>query len=239
MIRMRPGAVTLMIGVALVAWGCSATLHPALGVAVIPGMGEGAAAESAGVRIIARAQAWRGHPADLRGVVTPILVTIQNNSSRPLRVSPASFALAGDGRTYAALPPFEITGSVSEPAGYAAVPWYGFGPPYLPPYHYRPWPYPFRRWPYDHPGWSAFPEVLDPWYYDRYYPVYREVPLPTGDMVQKALPEGVVEPGSSVSGFLYFEDIGRARGGVTFTADITDARTGERVTTIRIPFVAG
>lgn len=236
--KTHAGVLTVMIAVALVASGCSATLHPAPGVPIVPGVGEGAAAEAADVRIIARAQAWRGYPADLRGVVTPILVTIQNNSLRPVRVSYANFALEGNGRPYAALPPFEITGSISEPAGYAAVPWYGFGAPYLPPYHYRPWPYPSRRWPYDHPGWLAFPEVLDPWYYDRYYPVYREVPLPTGDMVQKALPEGVVEPGSSVSGFLYFEDIGCAKGGVTFTASIVDARTGERVTTIRIPFVA-
>jgi hypothetical protein len=60
--------------------------------------------------------------------------------------------------------------------------------------------------------------------------------LPTADMIHKALPEGVLEPGGKVTGFLYFEDVKTDKNDkATFTTDLVNAATGEPVASIRIP----
>jgi hypothetical protein len=56
-------------------------------------------------------------------------------------------------------------------------------------------------------------------------------------MLQRALPEGVVEPGGRVGGFLYFQRL-EGPGPFTFSVDLVDAKTGERLGVITIPFVA-
>jgi hypothetical protein len=55
-------------------------------------------------------------------------------------------------------------------------------------------------------------------------------------MIVKALPEGVLEPGGRVTGFVYFEeveDVPRVR----FVAQLVNASTGARFGTLTIPFV--
>jgi len=107
---------------------------------------------------------------------------------------------------FAALPPFEMIRTVTEPVGYASMPMEGFWvAPYLSAYY--AWSPPFGGPFYD-----------DHWYYD--------------------LPEGVVQPGGRVSGFLYFEPVRRVKQ-ADFMAHLVDADTGDHVATIRIPFVAG
>ena len=217
-------SASLVLVVTVLGAACATTLEPAPRAVSVSGIGKGAVAEEAGVQITVRAQAWRGDPPDLRGVLTPLLTTIDNRTARPLRIRYDQFTLEGaDGRTFAALPPFEITTAVSEPVAYAAAPLGGFHvAPYLSPY--------YRSWPAFHG-----PFVHD-WYYSRYQPVFQRIELPTGDMVQKALPEGVVEPGGRVSGFLYFEEV-RDVERASFAAQLVDAGTGQRFGTIRIPFV--
>ena len=66
--------------------------------------------------------------------------------------------------------------------------------------------------------------------------MFRRFQLPTGDMVQKALPEGVLEAGGRVTGFLYFEDIDVGKDDTaTFVTDLVNASNGETVGAIRIP----
>jgi hypothetical protein len=223
--RMQPRFPVVLLVAAWLAAACTSALVPAPGTVGVGGVGKGAAAEDAAVRIVARAQAWRGDPADLRGVVTPLLVTIDNGSGRPLGVRYDRFTLeAPDGRTFAAIPPFDIEATVTEPVAYTASPAGGFlVAPYLSPYY--PW-MPVFNGPFLHDGW----------YYSRHRPVFRRIDLPTGDMVRKALPEGVVEPGGRVSGFLYLEDV-RDVEGVSFVARLVDARSDQLFGTVRIPFV--
>ena len=59
-------------------------------------------------------------------------------------------------------------------------------------------------------------------------------------MVQKALPEGVLEPGGRMAGVLYFEnvDIGDVNGDDDmgrFSMDLVDASTTRAIGTISIP----
>ena len=67
-----------------------------------------------------------------------------------------------------------------------------------------------------YPGLTTFagPLMCDPFFYASYYPRFVQLQLATGDMVQKALPEGALQPGGRMTGFLYFDnvDIGDVNG---------------------------
>jgi hypothetical protein len=207
-----------------------AALATAVNVAAQEPEETGTQVTAVGVTVTVKADAWSGVPAELTEVI-PLLVTIENNSRLPIRLRYAEFTLAGNGHRGPALPPFEITGTETEPIGTAGV-------------LDGPYPYPltgfyvaphFRRF---YPRLRAFagPFAYDPLFYSRYFPAFRRLRLPTGDMVQKALPEGVLEAGGKVTGFLYFEDIDvGADEMATFTTDLVNASTGQTVGAIRIP----
>src|SRR5690606_18914943 len=94
-----------------------------------------------------------------------------------------------------------------------------------------------RYYPWIEPYGGYYPSVID--YYDRYYPQFLRIPLPTGDMIQKALPEGVLMPGGTLTGFLYFENVDGDVPSVDFTAELVEATNGDGdpIGVIRIPFV--
>lgn len=206
--------------------GCAATpeLVPGPGAQPAPpGPGKGAVAMVHGVRVIARSDAWSGFPPNL-DKVTPILVTIENDGTVPIRIRYNEFSLVAPttGTSYAAIPPFNIRGTEVEPintlgnSGFWVAPYYA---PY----------YPGLR-----PYYGAFP--FDQFYYDRYYPTWINIQLPTGDMVQKALPEGVLDAGGRVTGYLYFQNVKREAGMVEFTDELVNAASGETFGVVRIPF---
>lgn len=188
-----------------------------------------------GVRVTAEADAWAGQ-TEVELQVTPILVTITNDGTSPVRLRYSEFALVSPtGQRYAALPPYGISGSVEEPflvdaydpvtapafeaRGFSVAPHYGSVYPTLSPY--------------------ARPFSYDPYYYDRYHTVYRDIGLPTREMVAEVLPEGVIDPGGRVSGFLYFERVDPEAPRVWFRADLVDAGTGNAFGEVSIPFTVG
>jgi hypothetical protein len=218
---------------ALIATGCATdtNLVPAPGANLVPGLEGGAMSREAGVQAEVRPNVWPGE-APISEEVTPVRVTIDNNSDVPIRVRYADFELQAPGRTYRALPPMRITGSVSEPAvvspygpfadpGFGAV---GFGvtPAYSTFY----------------PGYpvAADPFVYDPLWYSTGYDRWREYELPTERMVALAVPEGTVQPGGELTGFLYFEEVPGDVPDALFTMELVNARTGEPIDTIEIPF---
>ena len=208
----------LLVAVALLASACARQLVPAPGAQIADGRGKAATASVAGVNVVVNPDAWRGLPTTLGSLVTPLLVTIDNQSGSPVRVRWEQFALHGPGETrFAARPPLDIDGYVSEPVAampYAAMPYGAFG--------------------YD-PFWRS---GLGP--YGRHYPwpPSRRLPLPTRDMVERALPEGIVEPGARTTGFAFFDRATQAKGApLEFTMDLVDANTNERFAQVRIPFV--
>jgi hypothetical protein len=91
-------------------------------------------------------------------------------------------------------------------------------------------------------GWSPYsygPYAGGPWYgpYAPYYWSYPyEVPLPTEDMLTRALPEGVLEPGGTLDGFLYFQGVIRRENAVSLQVQLVDAKTNENIGTLDIPF---
>ncbi len=195
-----------------------------------PGGAEIAVAHASGVRIEAASDAWPGSVL-VPNRATPLKVSVDNHSGRRLAVRYEEFALVGpDGTRWAALPPFEadpLPEAVS-PLHDTHLSYHGFYPaPHLATY------YPFL---------TAFrsPLHFDPLYWDHYYlGGWRGLEPAVGEARLWAIPEGVLDAGGALEGFLYFEKLPRPPEGpaeVTFRADLVDPDTGERFGTAEVGF---
>lgn len=213
----------------MLAYGCASEpqLRPAKEANLAKGVDDGAVASEAGVSLEAQVNAWRWTPEHLNEELTPVLVRIENNSDVPLRVRYEEFQLVTTrGIVYAALPPFDIRGKVTERIDTYAYPASGF----------------FVA-PHLHGYYSGLGAYDSPFFYDTYYstyyPVYAQYELPTGEMLVRALPEGVIEPGGRIAGFIYFADIESIEpipGKVKLRYVLVDAESRERFGVIEIPF---
>lgn len=224
----------LQITVLLIAaMGCrtGAELSPAPSAAEVPG--EDAAVSSIdGVELRAQPGMWPGD-VPINREVTPIEVTIDNDSDLPVQLRYDQFALVGpQGTRYSALPPYDVEGEVDEPE-MARV----YSPISNPLFaHDRFVVAPYYADVYPGIGVYADPFLYDPLYHDNYFTYWEERELPTEDMLRRGLPEGVVEPGGEVTGFLFFENVDPDQPRVEFRGQIVDARTGNRFGTVTIPF---
>lgn len=211
----------VILGLAVALGGCATVLRPAPEAVRVVGRADAALGADAGVTIVASADAWRGYPGELDDVVTPMLLTFTNDSDRRLALRYEALGLVTPGGVlYAAVPPFEVTGVV-----YEAVEQGDIAGGFTPYYHYS--------W---YPGGSIYGGSLMYRPYPGPYTALERVPMPSGDMVQKALPEGVIAPGGRVSGFVFFEKVEDVRR-VTFVARLIDAGTGEQFGEVALPFV--
>jgi hypothetical protein len=226
----------LAVAVMLIMAGCipEAQLQPRPDARSLAGDTSAAVAEAAGVRLIADGAAWKGHPGDLERRLTPVEVRLENHSGRTLNIRYEFFDLVGESRFhYAALSPLEMeeareAGPVCV-AGY--MPRYSWG-------LYASWG-PRRGW-YRSPWRPWWPGPFYDPFWDPYYgppPYVRcEEPLPTQDMLNRALPEGRLENGGTVAGFLYFQGVADRERQVILQARLVDADTGQGVGELTIPF---
>ncbi len=210
--------------------GCAGRhLEPAPTALRVPGSKNEAVAETAGVRVTVDGKAWKGEPSNLQDVMIPIRVRLENNSGRPIRIRYSEFALQSGGNLrVSAIPPNQIRGTVPGPAQ-PVTPAFGYG--WYGPY-WGGWPGYYHRWGY----WA-----YDPWFYDTVWVSY-PISLPTEDMLEKALPEGVLQPGGHAIGFIYFPSIGEKVKGekakaVDFEQMLVDANTGRTFGTVEIPLI--
>jgi hypothetical protein len=179
-----------------------------------------AAATASGVEVDATVGAWRGWPAQLDRVVTPVRISVTNHGAAPVRLDVTTFdlALARGGRL-AAMLPADVRGVVAEPAP-ATLPRAGLALG------------PTREG--SGPGWAINDPALDP----RPDPTAepdRIWELPSADMLDLALPEGVLAPGGTARGFVYFERAPRGTGPATLRWPVVDARSGETVGVLALP----
>jgi len=227
-----PARTLLAIIAAFMTAACARTianLSPAPGASVAEGAGKGAVATVDGVRVTARAEAWRWDPSDLKSKVTPMLLELRNDGQIPIQVRYKGISLTdSQGHRFNVMPPYDINATVTE-AEEIENPLYGFSRFAIAPYLSRWYP---RMLRYD----GRF--LYDGSYYSPYLTRYHEIHLPTADMVQRALPEGVLSPGGTAAGFVYFEALDRDAGTVTLSFDVVDAQTDTAVGTARVPFVA-
>lgn len=55
-------------------------------------------------------------------------------------------------------------------------------------------------------------------------------------MLRHAIPEGVINPGGHVAGYLYFQKLPKSASNVQFTMRLEGARSHRQFGTIQIPF---
>ncbi len=230
----RSSSSLLSVAALVVLAGCASQTHlePAPSAQESPSV-YGAAVNSVdGVRILAEPNAWVGRAA-VTGKVTPIRVVVENHSDHAVQIRYADFALNGSkGRRYAALPPYGVEGTVTQPrvidsftpVAQPAFTYTGF---YVAPYLGTAYP---GLDPYDRPFY------YDPFYNSYYYTLWQKTQLPTREMVNEVLPEGVLEKGGRIAGFLYFQHVEPESPRVVFRADLVDAGTGDAFGTVTIPF---
>ena len=205
----------------------SPELTPDPSVPRAPGNDKAALVDVAGIRLAISPDDWKGDPSNLTEVFTPLYVTIENASGKPLRISYADFALSGaSGFRYAAIPPLAAKGAVVSQV--APVQSRFYADRFFIAEHYSPYYPAFSPW--------VYPLPYDPLYYDRYYAYWPE-PLPTRDMLAEALPEGAVQDHGRVAGFLYFQSVVTKESQATFEMNLIDASNGQPFGKITIPFI--
>lgn len=231
-----PKAWLFVVALTLVAAGCTsyARLEPAPEATLANG--SEAVASVHGVHVQLETTAWSDRDA-IRRYTTPLKVTIENQSEHPVTLRYQDFSLVSEaGEVYSALPPFEIHGEIRERAG-TLIGHPRFTSPAFA--HHR-----FLVSPYYAPFYPALRPVpgyfyYDPFYYDRYYTLWREVDLPTEEMLERALPEGVIQAGGRVTGTLYFEPVEPESGTVEFRFDLVNSKDSEVFGSVSIPLRAG
>jgi hypothetical protein len=240
---MKPAIAAVLSVFALGACATEKVLEPAPGTALAPGHQDVAEMKAAGVTIKVAADSWNGDPQNLGTLFTPVRVTIENQSGKTLRVSYRDFSLSGaSGFSYAAIPPIKAKGTISMRDGQPS-----------PKLQMADWEQPsprLQRTGWEHRGFFVAPHYsymypgVDPWvgpfaydpfYYDNFYGRWPEK-LPTQDMLKEALPEGAVQNGGSVAGFVYFQSVTGRESAVKFEMTLVDATTGQSFGLIAIPF---
>ena len=211
------------IALALLAAGCAhygPELVPAPGVAQVPGEKLEAEVAQGQVRATVSGERWHGNPVDLGALVTPLRVTITNEGREPVRIAYRDFALvSSSGFRGTAMSPFAIQRAGATVAVEPFYRWSGF---------------------YIAPTWSPYYPGLTPWggWWDYGgYGVVQVQPLPSRDMLSKALPEGVLEPGGTVSGYLYFQHVGQEVGSLQFQATLVSPESQQRISELKVPFM--
>lgn len=235
---------TPLLMAALVLWSCPPVLVPGPNAVRVPGAENYAFVEVAGVRLWANGAAWDGAPASLPEVMTPVAVTIENRAGRKVRLTTKDFSLSGSsGMHYAALPPFP-----ADVRGEAPRPFEVVWADYHPAAPVRPGPPPARPGPPHHfwvvrpsghlhlglPVWPFAWLWWDAAYHHRWYSTWPAA-LPSQDMLRRALPDGVLDDGGTVAGFVYFQQVGR-EAVVNLEFELHDADSGEGFGTARLPF---
>ncbi|HSN54992.1 MAG TPA: hypothetical protein VLT32_09980 [Candidatus Sulfomarinibacteraceae bacterium] len=183
----------------------------------------------AGFSLTVDGDAWQGDVA-IENAVTPLKVEITNASAVPLSVEYSNFMLVGAAGEYEAMPVFpydvvhgepELKPGFEAPAGQEleAV---GFqvAPYYAPLY----------------PELEVAPALLlDRDYYGHFLTAWEGTGLPSEDMQRLALPEGILLPEGTVTGFLYFEPVAELEDKVNLLVQLENAETNELEGTFRIP----
>jgi hypothetical protein len=202
------------------------TLAPAPGAQRVPGQAQAAEQHVQGINLRVNGAAWPGSPT-VQELLTPLQLSIANSSGRSLRLRYDAFALAGPtGFRLTPLPPYQV---ISQAPSEVINPSFYYDHFFVAP--------PYSRHYFGVPPWAG-PFPYDPLYYPNFYG-YWPYTLPTREILQQAIPEGVVEDGGRVTGFLYFQRLNRSWTEVSFQAELVDAKSGESFGKISIPLQFG
>jgi hypothetical protein len=219
---------SLLCGSILFLAACTHSFQAASPVQSVPGSPHIARAAAKGLTMTAEVDNWQGDPSGLNSVLTPVKVSLNNEGDHPVSLRYKNFELSDpQGVRTTAIPPFQISGSTDP----ALV-------PIAPMFTYRSF-YPYPYFSFYGPGFGYW---VDNWgwdgaWYNSSYRYWGGRDLPTADMVRKAIPEGVLNPGGEVSGFLYFQRVSPEANTLDLQATLVDAMTHDQLAELRLPFV--
>ena len=225
------GLVTLLVIV-----GCAheGKLRPQAGAVPLSEDGSAAVIGEHGVRLVAYGSNWKGQPGDLERNFTPVQIRLENHSGRPISIQYKAIELEAKD-VYVARSP-EALGDI---LAMRATRFRPARPTYVPPPR--------------NPNRTGPPETARdaaPTYSGRAHDVapFSPVPchtcpnlfaaasVPTPDMRQQALAEGLLEDGKDREGFVYFEEPLYGVDRATLKVKLVDASTGEQFGTLSVPF---
>lgn len=215
--------IVVVVG-ALALGGCSsqAALQPAAG--TVPATVAQAESQQ-GVLITALSQPVIG-PGATKRRVTPLRVSLHNASQTPIRIRYADLVLVvGEGEAeYIALPVDRFAGPAQPPAEQS---WSEL--PALEANGLRV-----------EQASNASPSARDPSRpgpdeYSNYGPEPGRVVLPTRAMIEAAIPEGTLEPGGTVTGYLYFAPVTEPEERVVLRARFTPVPQADPATQVLLP----
>ncbi len=228
--RLHTAAPLLALPLILGACAARSQLSPSQSVNRVDGNPNAAVVSTGGVEILTNTDAWSGDPRQFNRLL-PILVVITNDSDVPLRVRHSDFSLVTSaGERVTATTPFDL--DIVEVEAYD-TPIY----PYAALSHRAYSPYrvsSFSR--FGHYGRFGHSGGFGYHFGSLYYSPFRRIELPTTDMVAKALPERILEPGERTSGFLFFKEFSHDFDRVEFEVELVNAETRHRFATLEIPF---
>lgn len=190
-----------------------------------------AQATAKGVRVTTRAERWPG-ASYVHEKVTPLVVSVVNNGPVPVDVRYSQLTLTmPDGERYSALPPFRVTVTSRGPAVDASI-----EPITQPGFEH----YGFKVAPYYrliYPELETYQNVFayNSPYFSRKYPYWENTGLPTEEMLQRALPEGVVYPGGRLQGWVFFEKVPETADIAVLHTRFHDSDTGRKFVGMQIP----
>ncbi len=208
-------------------------LAPVAAIGSSAGQRNTAAAQVADVRAEVTSNVWPGAEA-VTQQLTPLYIRIENHGDIPLLIQFRSFALIGPHQEYfAALPPLAASVDIGEFTGdgheFAADDNWLFN-------HHGFFISPFYSGSYPAlPVWSH--GVLhDNKFRAAPHRTASHSPISAAELAARVLPEGVVEPQGSISGFLLFEYVAPDLAQVAFQGELIDATSGDAFGLLQIPF---
>lgn len=167
---------------------------------------------------------WSGEPRNLDDIATPVFMRVENQSGGPILVRFGMMRLSTEaGRVYGALSPLDVRSS--QPA--LALDTQLDSPMLsLAPRSYGPY--------YDGSNSGTWSDMNQPVRGQRIDP-FTAPDLPSKDMLDRALNEGVVDHDAERSGFVYFKRIPPDAKNVVLIADVVSAVDRRILGTVRIP----
>lgn len=185
------------------------------------------------VEVTVGSDMWDGKEMVAKNVI-PLRVTVDNAGDDPIVVSYNEFHLVNSkGKEYAVLPLYEYDLDLDRiviDKDFHVIP----EPAYEQNNFYM---YPMYEPLYPGIEITDYNYIVDPEIQKKYFLwSAMDENLPTQNMRQKALTEGVLNEDGMVSGYLYFEDVLPTDEKVEFTFDVVNASTGEKEGTIEIPY---
>jgi hypothetical protein len=219
--------ITAVACLCATATGCGhGALIPAPSASLVPNAPTAAFSVVEGVRCSANVGAWTARDGELPEFVVPVKVRIKNASGKPIQVLYEDFVLLGKkGRAYRPIPVLPIGAEERK-----RIP--RFDPLYASSKFYVA------------PGFRDVYARLDPWsaplqrdetLYDKLFRRWGDQRLRL-DLLRMALPEGVLDDGGIVTGFLFFESPLAKESRVTLAAEFEASDGRGTVASIEIPF---